>query len=124
MGLLTGAKSAASLLFSFLKRDDQAELLAPKNIYLKPIPYESRALTKRVDVTRKREFDRLRTLRQKEISKGSQSNQQFVHASTMTDLGEKTLTIKKIDEIEAQMSMQWWKTDVLDMNQHKDSKKS
>jgi hypothetical protein len=32
----------------------------------------------------------------------------------LTDLSEKTSTIKKIDEIEAQMSMQWWKTDVLD----------
>ena len=40
--------------------------------------------------------------------------QRFFHTSMLTDLSEKTSTIKKIDEIEAQMSMQWWKTERLD----------
>jgi hypothetical protein len=41
----------------------------------------------------------------------------------LTDLSEKTSTIKKIDEIEAQMSMQWWKTDRLDLNLNADTQK-
>jgi hypothetical protein len=73
-----------------------------------------RGEAKRVWSIRKREFDKLRTLRQNQMITGDKPKQRFFHTSMLTDLREKTSTIKKIDEIEAQMSMQWWKTDRLD----------
>ena len=74
-----------------------------------------RGEAKRVWTLRKREFDKLRILRQNQGTSEDKPKQRFFHTSMLTDLNEKNSTLKKIDEIEAQMSMQWWKTEVLEM---------
>ncbi len=94
-----------------------------KNASLKPASSHIRGEAKRTWTIRKREFDKLRALRQNEILNDDKPKQRFFHTSMLTDLSEKTSTIKKIDEIEAQMSMQWWKTDRLDLNLEEESKK-
>lgn len=72
---------------------------------------------KRNDFVRRREFEMLRKLRRRELV-GTQSPTQrpsFFQSSLPSKPDERAQTLKKIDEIEAQMSMQWWKT------KHKDS---
>ena len=71
---------------------------------------------RRNDFVRKREFDMLRKLRRREatgsgpgISDGS-ARPSFFHSSMPSKPDDRAMTLKKIDEIEAQMSMQWWKT--------------
>ncbi len=62
------------------------------------------------DFVRKREFDQLRKLRNRDP--GAMANMgrpSFFQNSLPSDLGGRAVTIKKIDEIEAQMSRQWWK---------------
>lgn len=78
-----------------------------------PLSAPLRGEAKRVWTLRKREFDKLRNLRQNQSATGDKPKQRFFHTSMLTDLSAKTSTLKKIDEIEAQMSMQWWKTEVL-----------
>ncbi len=78
-----------------------------------PQSAQLRGEAKRVWTLRKREFDKLRNLRQNQSTTDDKPRQRFFHTSMLTDLSEKTSTLKKIDEIEAQMSMQWWKTEVL-----------
>jgi ABC-type transporter Mla MlaB component len=65
---------------------------------------------RRRDFVRKREFDMLREIRMRK-SMGLQKpsfSPSFLHSS-QSKLHSRAMTIKKIDEIEAQMSMQWWK---------------
>jgi hypothetical protein len=124
MSFLTDAKFAASSFLSSLIKDGDAVPAGQKNSTEKPIISHLRGEAKRTWTIRKREFDKLRALRQNEALNDKNSKQRFFHTSMLTDLNEKTSTIKKIDEIEAQMSMQWWKTDLLDFNQKKHSKKS
>lgn len=64
------------------------------------------------DAVRAREFDRLRKLR----ARGARTQDgrpatpsSYLDTSNFTDLSERAETIKKIDEIEAQMSRQWWR---------------
>jgi hypothetical protein len=80
-----------------------------------PLVAQLRGEAKRVWTLRKREFDKLRSIRQNQIGGEDKPKQRFFHTSMLTDLSEKTSTLKKIDEIEAQMSMQWWKTEILEM---------
>jgi hypothetical protein len=80
-----------------------------------PLSAQLRGEAKRVWTLRKREFDKLRNLRQHQGNSDDKPKQRFFHTSMLTDLSEKTSTLKKIDEIEAQMSMQWWKTEVLEV---------
>jgi ABC-type transporter Mla MlaB component len=69
---------------------------------------------RRNDFVRKREFDALRKLRSKEAN----AAQVLMRASQFADSkvgpvsspDERASTLRKIDEIEAQMSMQWWRT--------------
>jgi anti-anti-sigma regulatory factor len=64
------------------------------------------------DFIRKREFDQLRKLRSKGISALAIQGRPSVFQSSMaglTDPDGRAVTLKKIDEIEAQMSKQWWK---------------
>ncbi len=69
---------------------------------------------RRNDFVRKREFDMLRKLRKRESMAGL--NQElgerpsFFQSSMPSKPDDRASTIKKIDEIEAQMSMHWWKT--------------
>lgn len=71
---------------------------------------------RRNDFVRKREFDMLRKLRKREAMVGlgqdpaTEGRPSFFQSSLPSSPDDRAQTIKKIDEIEAQMSMQWWKT--------------
>ena len=68
---------------------------------------------KRNDFVRKREFDLLRKVRSREASVGGGqegARPSFFQSSLQSKPDDRAITLKKIDEIEAQMSMQWWKT--------------
>ena len=118
MGFLSDAKFAASsLLSNWMKSDGAVSTI--KIASSMPVSSHLRGEAKRMWTIRKREFDKLRALRQNELNGEDRPKQRFFHTSMLTDLNEKSSTIKKIDEIEAQMSMQWWKTDRLDF-EHKE----
>ena len=67
---------------------------------------------RRNDFVRKREFDMLRKIRSREgtPSEGQGMRPSFFQSSLPSKPDDRAMTLKKIDEIEAQMSMQWWKT--------------
>ncbi len=69
---------------------------------------------RRNDFVRKREFDMLRKLRRREVTGEAASDgaarPSFFQSSMPSRPDDRAITLKKIDEIEAQMSMQWWKT--------------
>src|SRR6478672_3155670 len=67
---------------------------------------------RRNDFVRKREFDMLRKLRRSEVIAGQDlgARPSFFQSSMPSKPDDRATTLKKIDEIEAQMSMQWWKT--------------
>lgn len=67
---------------------------------------------RRNDFVRKREFDMLRKLRKREAIVGTDmtGRPSFFQSSMASRPDDRANTLKKIDEIEAQMSMQWWKT--------------
>ena len=67
---------------------------------------------RRNDFVRKREFDMLRKMRKREALTGQDpgSRPSFFQSSMPSRPDDRAVTLKKIDEIEAQMSMQWWKT--------------
>src|ERR1700709_465482 len=67
---------------------------------------------RRNDFVRKREFDMLRKMRRSEVLAGSDPGLRpsFFPSSMPSKPDDRATTLKKIDEIEAQMSMQWWKT--------------
>ncbi len=67
---------------------------------------------RRNDFVRKREFDMLRKIRSREAL-GTDTpglRPSFFQSSMPSKPDDRAMTLKKIDEIEAQMSMQWWKT--------------
>ncbi|MDT8989809.1 STAS domain-containing protein [Curvibacter sp. APW13] len=62
------------------------------------------------DFVRRREFDQLRKLRKSQANgEVAQVRPSMFQSSSVTDPDARALTLKKIDEIEAQMSKQWWK---------------
>ncbi len=63
------------------------------------------------DFVRKREFDQLRRLRNRDPAApvDAAGRPSFYQSSIPSNLDERAHTLKKIDEIEAQMSKQWWK---------------
>ncbi len=63
------------------------------------------------DFVRRREFDQLRKLRSRDPTAGQDlaGRPSFYQSSIASNTGERAVTLKKIDEIEAQMSKQWWK---------------
>ena len=67
---------------------------------------------RRNDFVRKREFDALRKVRSREGTSeaGQGLRPSFFQSSLPSKPDDRAMTLKKIDEIEAQMSMQWWKT--------------
>ena len=69
---------------------------------------------RRNDFVRKREFDMLRKLRKLEVMvdapADSGNRPSFFQSSISSNMDDRVTTLKKIDEIEAQMSMQWGKT--------------
>src|SRR3954466_1876831 len=64
------------------------------------------------DMLRKREFDMRRKRRRSEVLSGAApgARPSFFQSSMPSKPDDRATTLKKIDEIEAQMSMQWWKT--------------
>ena len=69
---------------------------------------------RRNDFVRKREFDMLRKLRKLEVLADTVNDQgsrpSFFQSSMTSRPDDRATTLKKIDAIEAQMSMQWWKS--------------
>lgn len=69
---------------------------------------------RRNDFVRKREFDMLRKLRKLEVFSGPAADPvdrpSFFQSSLTFNVDDRAVTLKKIDDIEAQMSMHWWKT--------------
>lgn len=67
---------------------------------------------RRNDFVRKREFEMLRKLRRESLVGAQEAGVKpsFFQTSSHHKPDERAKTIKKIDEIEAQMSQQWWKT--------------
>ena len=62
------------------------------------------------DFVRRREFDQLRKLRSRDgAGVGGLARSSAFQSSVVTDQDGRADTLKKIDEIEAQMSKQWWK---------------
>ena len=64
------------------------------------------------DFVRRREFDMLRKMRNREavVDQDPSEHPSFFQSSMPSKQDDRAKTLKKIDEIEAQMSMQWWKT--------------
>ena len=62
------------------------------------------------DFVRKREFDQLRKLRSRDPASSPDlaGRPSYFQSSMPSNSDERAMTIKKIDEIEAQMSNQWW----------------
>ncbi len=64
------------------------------------------------DAIRKLEFDELRQLRREAAlarSELSDKTSTFGASTNLSDFDDRAMTLRKIDEIEAQMSKQWWK---------------
>ncbi len=87
-----------------------------ENSYSKQALKEMIERKRRNDFVRKREFDMLRKLRRREALGGvagaadASNRPSFFQSSMPSKPDDRAMTLKKIDEIEAQMSMQWWKT--------------
>lgn len=67
---------------------------------------------RRNDFVRRREFAQLRQLRQRGVQQAQRNEEPAADPSYLSELnspGERAATLQKIDEIEAQMSQQWWK---------------
>src|SRR6218665_1507891 len=89
----------------------------------KESPYSKQMLKEMIerkrnnDFVRRREFDQLRKLRQREQHgqriEDPAARPSFFQSSVIAPeerADERAVTLKKIDEIEAQMSQQWWKS--------------
>jgi ABC-type transporter Mla MlaB component len=90
---------------------DQQEADRESN-YSKQMLKEMIERKRRNDFVRKREFDMLRKMRRSEVMAGHDpaARPSFFQSSLPSKPDDRATTLKKIDEIEAQMSMQWWKT--------------
>lgn len=85
---------------------------ASENGYTKQALKEMIERKRQNDFVRRREFDHLRKLRRNEPVMPSDlagGRPSFFQSSLASNVDERAMTIKKIDEIEAQMSKQWWK---------------
>ncbi len=67
---------------------------------------------RRNDSIRKREFDQLRRLRRRGagVDTGGDGTVSFFATSLLSRPDDRAVTLRKIDEIEEQMSQQWWTT--------------
>lgn len=96
--------------WSELDTDESSTL---ENGYSREMLKEMIERRQRNDFVRRREFDMLRKLRQREAAGGrdpSATPSSFNVSSTSGKTEGRALTLKKIDEIEEQMSQQWWKS--------------
>ncbi len=90
---------------------DQLDAGAADSAFSKQALKEMIERKRQNDFVRKREFDQLRKLRKRgaadlaaEVGRPS-----FFHSSLSSSTDDRASTLKKIDEIEAHMSKQWWK---------------
>ena len=83
----------------------------PESGYSKQALKEMIERKRQNDFVRRREFDQLRKLRSRDPGAGIDpaGRPSFFQSSIASNGGERAVTLKKIDEIEAQMSKQWWK---------------
>lgn len=90
---------------------DAQDSSASENGYSREMLKEMIERRQRNDFVRRREFDMLRKLRQREAAGARDPGQpsSLNLSSTSGKTEGRALTLKKIDEIEAQMSKQWWK---------------
>jgi ABC-type transporter Mla MlaB component len=93
--------------WSDLDRQDAA----PDSGYSKLALKEMIERKRQNDFVRRREFDYLRKIRRNglTISTETAGRPSYFQSSTPSSLDERATTIKKIDEIEAHMSKQWWR---------------
>ena len=83
----------------------------PDNGYSKQALKEMIERKRKNDLVRKREFDQLRKLRSRDPSADNPDiagRPSYFQSSLPSNWDDRKMTIKKIDEIEAQMSNQWW----------------
>ena len=101
-------RNPATSWTEFDKKNDTDRDEAVSKLLLKEMIERKR----RNDFVRKREFDMLRKMRKREAMVGLDpgGRPSFFQSSMPSKPDDRAKTIKKIDEIEAQMSMQWWKT--------------
>ena len=106
----------ASFMLGTAKEKAVSVLSEPENDSVNESAYDKNALKAMIerkrhnDLIRKHEFDALRKLRNNNVSVTTSSARPSVfQASVPSDLEGRADTLKKIDEIEAQMSKQWWK---------------
>jgi len=80
--------------------------------YSKQVLKEMVERRRRNDFVRRREFDQLRKLRRRGDAVGSPEDAQlsFFATSLLSRPDDRAVTLRKIDEIEEQMSRQWWQT--------------
>ncbi len=92
--------------------DPDAPADAPESGYSRQMLKEMIERKRRNDFVRKREFDMLRKLQRNEALAGldPSARPSFFQSSMPSRPDDRASTLKKIDEIEAQMSQQWWKT--------------
>jgi len=90
---------------------DAQEAGTSENGYSREMLKEMIERRQRNDFVRRREFDMLRKLRQREAAGARDPDQpsSLNVGSTSGKTEGRALTLKKIDEIEEQMSKQWWK---------------
>jgi ABC-type transporter Mla MlaB component len=85
----------------------------PEQTYSREMLKEMIERRQRNDFVRRREFDMLRKLRQREAAahafEATVTPSSFNATSSSEKPEGRALTLKKIDEIEEQMSQQWWK---------------
>jgi ABC-type transporter Mla MlaB component len=107
------AKFVRNPLKDWSELNATADSSLPDQAYSREMLKEMIERRQRNDFVRRREFDMLRKLRQREAAahafEGTVTPSSF-NLNTTTEKSEgRALTLKKIDEIEEQMSQQWWK---------------
>ncbi|WP_454904660.1 STAS domain-containing protein [Variovorax gossypii] len=99
--------------WSELDEPAQSDSSLPEQTYNREMLKEMIERRQRNDFVRRREFDMLRKLRQREAAAHAfdptVTPSSFNLNSSSEKLEGRALTLKKIDEIEQQMSQQWWK---------------
>ena len=107
------AKFVRNPLKDWSELDAAADSTLPEQAYSREVLKEMIERRQRNDFVRRREFDMLRKLRQREAAahafEGTVTPSSFNLNSTSEKSEGRALTLKKIDEIEEQMSQQWWK---------------
>jgi len=103
------AKFVRNPLKDWSELDDATDTAAPETGYSREMLKEMIERRQRNDFVRRREFDMLRKMRRREAAGDRDAAAPVSIDSTSGKNDGRALTLKKIDEIEEQMSQQWWK---------------